>query len=176
MEDRKDIVYSNNYTKGEVIYTLKTLFSYLGIVALWAYLVHIYMDYGKWITLAISGMWILGAIGVLIIAEQRESTISETKNWILGYLAFLLVYRFVIQHISGYTSAQMSAALNINNSSVDGSSISRLIQSLLGTASVLTPLSYGMWMAKKFKTFKSRKTKHEELQKLKGFINERRSR
>lgn len=172
----KDLIYTNKLTKNEILYTLKVLFSYIGIITVWFAAAHIYMNFGKWIYIAVSGMWIAGAIGVFKIPEEREHTIKETKFAIIAYVLFLLLYRFVIQQVSGYSSGQMSASFGINISTVDGTTISRTLQGILVMVSVLTPIGFVLWIGQKFKTFRGRNTKHEELNELKGFKKDRRVR
>ena len=47
-----------------------------------------------------------------LIKDEREGTIRN-KMVILGYLAFLFLYRIVIQLVAPISSGQMGAALNI---------------------------------------------------------------
>ena len=177
MENNKDITYKHYKGKDEYIHILKILLAYAGIISLWILTVYIYKAFGeKWLLPAISVMWIMGAITSYKIPEERGATIKETKYAILGYCLLLLLYRWVLQKISPITSSELGSSLNISIPSASGVSASGLLQNLLIWVSLMVPIGYLIWCGKKFKVFRGRKTKEEELESLKGYSNKRRIR
>lgn len=178
MEDnKKDAVYTRTRSKDEIFYILKVILSFVGIVAVWLVTVKSYKTFGEmWLLPAVSIMWVMGAITSYVIAEDRESTIKETKFAILGYCLLLLVYRWVLQKVAPLTASQLGTALNISYSKTSGVAATGLLQNLLVWISLMIPIGYLIWCAQKFKVFKGRKTKEEELNKLKGFNKFRRKR
>ena len=118
-------MYRKNYvprSKGEITYTsqfgirqilpkLWNLLIYIGTFALWLYLDHAYYNFGSRIITPLTGaMWILGAVLALILPSQREEIIKHTKWFVLGYLAILFVYRYVIIIVSGVSADNLSAS------------------------------------------------------------------
>lgn len=173
----RDNIYSNIRTKDEYLFLIKTLLQYVGIVALWLFTVYTYKAFGStWLLPAISLMWIMGAITGYRIAEEREETIKETKFAVLGYCLLLLLYRWALQKIITVTSSQLGASLNISIPSASGMAAAGLLQNLLIWLSLMIPIGFLIWCGRKFKVFRGRKTKEEELQSLKGFNMDRRIR
>ena len=175
--EENDLVYTKVRNKDEYLHILKILFSYIGVVAIWLFTVHFYKSFGeKWLLPAISVMWIMGAITSLVIAEEREATIKQTKYAILSYSCLLILYKWVLQHIATVTSSQLGASLNVSISSASGVATSGLLQNLLVYLSVMVPIGFLIWCGQKFKVFKGRQTKIETIEKHKGFKNDRRIR
>lgn len=175
--EENDLIYSNARAKEEYLHVAKIFSSYIGLIMLWLFTVSTYKSFGeKWLLPAISLMWVMGAITSYVIAEDRDFTIKETKFAILGYCLFLLLYKWVLQHIVSVTSSQLGASLNIGTTSASGIAASSMLQNLLIWLSLMIPIGFVIWCAKKFKVFRGRKTKSEELKKLKGFNENRRVR
>ncbi len=166
---KPDLVYTHTISTHQVISNIKIILFYVFEMIFWMVVSKLYLNFGrKWITPAVSAMWIMGAVTAYFIKEERESTIRETKWSILGFLGFLFLYRAVIQLIAPISSEQMGAALNITIPAVSGMAASGLLQNILLIVSVMTPIGFLIWCAQKFKIYHGRATKHEAFQKIKG--------
>ena len=108
-------MYKKNYvpkSKGEMLYTSKigSLLIYIGTFVLWLYLNSVYYNFGTKIITPLTGaMWILGAVLAMLLPSQRQDIIKHTKWFVLGYLAILFVYRYVIMIVSGVSADNLSA-------------------------------------------------------------------
>lgn len=168
-ELRNDLVYSHNLTNLKLISGTKKLFFYAAILIFWLIVSKLYLNFGaKWIVPSISAMWIMGAVTTALVKEQREHTIKETKMAILALLAFLFMYRGVIQLIAPISSEQMGAALNINVPAASGMAILGVLQNILLIVSVMTPIGFLVWCAQKFKIYIGGSTKQEAFRRIKG--------
>jgi hypothetical protein len=166
---RPDIVYSNTMSSQQLISTIKIVLFYAFELVFWLIVSKMYAYFGnKWIVPSVSAMWIMGAITTFYIKEEKEATIKQTKWTVLGFLAFLFLYRGVIQLIAPISSEQMSAALNITIPAASGMAAAGMLQNILLIVSVMTPIGYLIWCAQKFKTYHGRATKQEAFQKIKG--------
>ena len=118
-------MYKRNYvprSKGEISYTSKfgirqmlpkvwSLLIYIGTFVLWLYLNSVYYNFGTKIITPLTGaMWILGAVLAILLPSQRQEIIKHTKWFVLGYLAILFVYRYVIMIVSGVSADNLSAS------------------------------------------------------------------
>lgn len=175
--ETKDLKYTSVLTKDEFAYIGKLFFSYILTILLWIYTVYVYKAWGTtWILPSVSAMWVMGAVTGYIIAEERESTIRQTKYAIIGYTLMLIMYRIVIQLVVPVTSSQMGASLNIGMTSASGMAAAGMLQNMLIWISIMVPVGFLGWCAQKFKVFRGRKTKQEEFNMLKGFDPNRRKR
>lgn len=166
---RPDVVYSHTYSSQQMIAYLKIILFYVFILAFWLFVAKMYRNFGTlWIIPSVSVMWFAGAITAWRVPDDRDATISQTKWTILGFVAFLLLYRGVIQIISPISSEQMSASLNINIPAASGLAAAGLLQNILMIVSVLTPLGFIIWCAQKFKTYHGRQTKSDAFKRIKG--------
>lgn len=136
----------------------------------WVIIAKSYMNFGsQWITPCVSAMWIAGAVVSILIPEQRESTISATKWFIAGYLGMLLIYRIAIHLLTPITPDQMSASLNISGTTSGGIAISNFIQNLLLIIAATGPITFLVYLGKKFVVYKGRSTKTEAFTRNKGY-------
>lgn len=175
--ETKDLKYTGVLTSDEMIYIGKLFFSYLLTIVLWVYTVYVYKAWGTtWILPSVSAMWVMGAVTAKIIAEDREGTIKQTKNAIIGYTLMLIMYRIVIQLVVPVTSSQMGASLNISTTSASGMAAAGMLQNMLIWISIMIPVGFLGWCGQKFKVFRGRNTKQQEFSKLKGFNEDRRRR
>lgn len=176
MEDKNgNLTYSNTRTKEEYFEILKLLTSYFITIGIWLFTIYIYKNFGRtWLLAGTSAMWIMGAITSFFIAGERDNTVKQTKLAILGYCLLLLLYRWVLQKISGINASSLSASLNISMSSTAGMAASGLLQNILIMISVMTPIGYLIWCGQKFKVFRITKTRKDELESLKNYKKGRR--
>ena len=166
---RPDLVYTNTMSTHQLISNIKTILFYVFELIVWMVVSRMYLNFGsKWIVPSVSAMWVMGAVTTFYIKEEREGTIRETKWTILGYLAFLFLYRIVIQLVAQVSSEQMGAALNITIPSVSGMAASGLLQNILLIVSVMTPIGFLIWCAQKFNTYQARATKQGAFKRIKG--------
>jgi len=166
---KPNLVYSNTISSRQIIEIVKIVLFYAFELVFWLVVAKLYMNFGtKWITPAVSAMWIMGAITTYFIREERESTIKETKWTILGFLAFLLLYKVVIGLIAPISSEQMGAALNITIPAASGMAAAGFLQNILWIVSVMTPIGFLVWCAQKFRVYHGRATKQEAFQRIKG--------
>lgn len=175
--ETKDLKYTGTLSRDEVLYIAKLFSSYIFTIILWIYTIYVYKAWGTtWILPSVSAMWVMGAVTSKIIAEEREGTIRQTKYAIIGYTLMLIMYRIVIQLVVPVTSSQMGASLNISTTSASGMAAAGMLQNMLIWISIMVPVGFLGWCAQKFKVFKGRNTKSQELNKLKGFVEDRRRR
>lgn len=166
---KPNLVYSNVFSMHQLVSTIKIVLFYAFELVLWLVVAKLYLNFGtKWITPAVSAMWLMGAVTTYLIREEREGTIKETKWAILGFLAFLLLYRIVINLIASISSEQMGAALNITIPAASGMAAAGFLQNILWIVSVMTPIGFLVWCAQKFRVYHGRATKQEAFQKIKG--------
>lgn len=166
---RPDIVYTHTMSSHQLISSIKKILFYVVELVFWMVVSRLYLNFGtKWIVPSVSAMWIMGAVTTYFIKEEREGTIRETKWTILGFLAFLFMYRIVIQLVAPISSEQMGAALNITIPSVSGMAASGLLQNILLIVSVMTPIGFLIWCAQKFKNYHARATKQDAFERTKG--------
>lgn len=166
---KPNIVYSNIYSKQQIVSTVKIVLFYAFELVLWLIVAKLYLNFGtKWITPAVSAMWVMGAVTTYFIKEEREAMIKETKWTILGFLGFLFLYRGVIGLVSSITSEQMGAALNITMPAASGMAAAGFLQNILWIVSVMTPIGFLVWCGQKFRVYHGRATKQEAFQRIKG--------
>lgn len=175
--ETKDLKYTGVLSGDEIKYIGKLFSSYILTIILWIYTINVYKAWGTtWILPSVSAMWIMGAVTARIIAEERESTIKQTKYAIIGYTLMLIMYRIVIQLVVPVTSSQMGASLNISSTSASGMAAAGMLQNMLIWISIMVPVGFLGWCAQKFKVYRGRNTKAQEFEKLKGFNANRRRR
>ena len=108
---RDEISYTSKFGLRDMLPKLWNLLVYIGTFALWLYLDSAYYNFGSKIITPLTGaMWILGAVLALLLPSQREEIIKHTKWFVLGYLALLFVYRYVIIIVGGVTADNLSAS------------------------------------------------------------------
>lgn len=159
----------HRFASPKLYLALKTLTTYGALLLLWIWIVGMYAKFGTvWIKLAVTLMWIGGAVGVWGIPEERESTVKETKWAVFGYLVFLLVYRLVIVKFSEFSPDEVGVALGVNVPVAAAASALGFIQNLLMIVSILVPVGFLIWIGQKFKVQQGKKRKDEAFAKLKG--------
>lgn len=167
---RPDLVYSNVLTSYHIKMYSKTIFIYAFELILWIIISKLYLNFGnKWIIPSVSAMWVMGAITTFFIKEEKQGTIKETRNAILGYLCFLFLYRCVIQLIAPISSEQMGASLNITVPAASGLATAGLLQNILIIVSVMTPVGFLIWCGQKFKNYTAQETKQDAFKNMKGY-------
>ena len=112
-------------SKGEMLYTssfgfrdiwpkLWNLVIYISTYALWLYLDSAYYNFGSKIITPLTGaMWIVGAVLAILLPSQKQDIIKHTKWFVLGYLAILFIYRYVIILVSGVSAENLSASCSV---------------------------------------------------------------
>lgn len=169
---RSDPTYTSHMHSHRLVAQLGVVLFYVAELVLWLFVARLYLNFGtKWIIPSVSMMWILGAATCAIIKEERESIVKETKWFILGFLAFLLLYRVVIQLVGSISSDQMAAALNITVPGVGGMAMTGFLQTTLLFASIMGPVGYLIYCAQKFVFYTRRHTKEEALKSLQDIRN-----
>lgn len=172
--NRKDVVSYSNTMSNELLKKniIKILLYGLELI-LWIVVVKLYANFGvKWVVPSTSAMWIFGAITAFFVKEEQENTVKSTKITIAGYLLFLLLYRFIIEKISGLSSAEIAISLGINITQAAGVAMSSWLQNILLITSVMTPAGFLIWCAQKFKTFHGRERKSDAFDRIKDIRKE----
>ncbi|MFE8700968.1 hypothetical protein ACFYKX_10100 [Cytobacillus sp. FJAT-54145] len=159
----------HSHSKAKLYLVGKILLTYVALIVLWLWLVHMYAAFGQgWIKFAVGIMWIAGAVAVWGVPEDREQTIKETKWAVAGYLLFLLIYRVVIVKFSQFSPDEVGVALGVNVPVSSATSALGFIQNMLMIISILTPVGFCIWVAQKFKVHQGGKKKDEAFVKYKN--------
>lgn len=172
--NRKQVVTYTNTMSNELLkkHIIKIIVYGLELL-LWIIVSRLYSNFGiKWIVPSVSAMWVMGAITAFFVKEEQENTVKTTKNAVAGYLLFLLLYRFIIQRVSGISSEEIALSLGINVTQAAGMAISSWLQNILLLTSVMTPAGYLIWCAQKFKTFSGRERKSDAFDRIKDIRKE----
>lgn len=174
-------MYKKNYvprSKGELSYTSKfgirdmlpkigSLLIYTGTFVLWLYLHSAYYNFGSKIITPLTGaMWILGAILALLLPSQRQEIIKHTKWFVLGYLAILFVYRYVIMIVSGVSADNLSASFGQSVASSSGAAILGWLQNLLWIIAITYPVGYFIFQGKKVPQFFGTRSKNKAIREI----------
>lgn len=159
----------HKHTSPKIYLVSKTLLTYIGLLAMWAWTVNLYATFGQgWIQFAVGLMWVAGAVGVWGIPEEREGTIKETKWAVFGYLAFLLIYRIVIVKFSQFSPDEVGVALGVNVPVPSAASALGFVQNILMIVSILVPVGFALWIGQKFNVQRGRQKKDDAFVKYKG--------
>jgi len=151
------------------IANLKIIGFYVAVVIFWLLIASVYRGFGRgWLIPAVSIMWLSGAVTSYVAQNDQENTLRETRWVILGFLSFLLIYRSILPLIVPLTSAQMSAALDLNIPAVSGTAIAGTLQTILLLTSVLTPVGYLIWCGQKIRQYHGRRTRQNMFEQIKG--------
>lgn len=165
---RPDLIYTHTMSRKQIVSSVRKVLFYVFELVFWMVVSKMYANFGsKWIVPAVSAMWIMGAITTFFIREEKEGTVKETKWAVLGFLAFLFLYRLVIQLVAPISSEQMGEALNITIPTVSGMAASGLLQNILLIVSIMTPIGFLIWCAQKFKVYQGRATKQGAFDRIK---------
>ena len=121
---------------------------------------------------AASLMWIAGAAVALKIPSQRKSTLNETHAAVTGYLAGLMLLKWLIGVAATTSSEQLMATYSQALPVSTGSTISGFLQSMLWILSFMTPITFLTLQAKKFITFRRTSAKNKVMEQIRG-IRER---
>ena len=106
------------------------------------------------------------------IPSQRKSTLTETYAAVAGYLAGLLLLKWLIGIAATTSSEQLMATYSQALPISTGSTISGFLQSMLWILAFMTPLTFLAMQGKKFFTFRRTKAKNKVMEQIRG-IRER---
>ena len=174
-------MYKRNYvpkSKGEISYTSKfgirqmlpkvwSLLIYIGTFVLWLYLNSVYYNFGTKIITPLTGaMWILVAVLAILLPSQRHEIIKHTKWFVLGYLAILFVYRYVIMIVSGVSADNLSASFGQAVASSSGAAILGWLQNLLWIIAITYPVGYFVFQGKKLPQFFGTRSKNKAIREI----------
>ena len=161
-------------SKGEMLYTsnvgfkdiwpkLWNLTIYLITYGLWLYLDAAYYNFGAKIITPLTGaMWIVGAILAIMLPSQKQDIIKHTKWFVLGYLASLFVFRYVIINVSGVSAENLSASF----ASSSGAAILGWLQNLLWIIAITYPIAYFVFQGKKVPQFFGTRSKNRAIREI----------
>lgn len=167
--EQLNAIYEHKHTSPKVYLTMKVFASYIALFLLASWTVSLFAIFGRgWIQFAVSLMWIIGGIGVWKMPETRDTTLKETKWAVLGYLVFLLAYRFVIAKFSQFSPDAVGASLGVNMPVSSASAALGFFQNILMIISVGVPIGYMIWMGQKFKIHHGKLAKDKAFEKYKG--------
>ncbi len=96
------------------------------------------------------GMWVSAAVAASMVREQAVAIAQRVKWVILGWMGFLLAYRFVITRLSNISSAQMGAALGINVPQASAMAGIGWATDMLFVILIGVPIYYEWWLAQTF--------------------------
>ena len=111
-------------------------------------------------------MWIVGAVLALLLPSQREEIIKHTKWFVLGYLAVLFIYRYVIIIVAGVSADNLSAAFGQAVASSSGTAILGWLQNLLWIIAITYPVTYFIFQGKKVPQFFGTKSKNKAIREI----------
>lgn len=111
-------------------------------------------------------MWILGAVLALLLPSQRQEIIKHTKWFVLGYLAILFVYRYVIMIVSGVSADNLSASFGQSVASSSGAAILGWLQNLLWIIAIKYPVGYFIFQGKKVPQFFGTRSKNKAIREI----------
>lgn len=172
-QERPDIAYKNDLSKAQLWESVKIAGQYVVIVALWFFLIHVYLSFGKWIGVSIGAMWVLGAFACWWLPEEREYLIKDTKYWIFYFLLFLGAYRFAMQHLVQITPEQVQASLDVPIPAASGETAIGLLETGLFILLFTVPLGFATWVVQHMKRLRVGMTKREKFRQLRGSHDER---
>lgn len=177
-------MYSKKYvprSKGEMLYItgfgmrdiwpkLRNLIIYLATYGLWLFLDNSYYNFGSKIITPLTGaMWIMGAILAILLPSQKQDIIKHTKWFVLGYLAILFVYRYVIIIVGGVSAENLSASFGQAVAVSSGTAILGWLQNLLWIIAITYPIAYFVFQGKKVAQFFGTRSKNRAVREIRDF-------
>lgn len=173
MQERPHIAYQNDLSRPQIWSGLKTAGQYIVLIALWFYIMQVYLSFGKWIGLSVGIMWVLGALSAWWLPEEREFLIKDTKYWIFYYLLFLGGYRFAMQHLVEITPEQVQASLDVPIPAASGLTAIGFLETGLFIVLFTVPMGFAVWMVQHMKRFRIGMSKREKFRELRASHDER---
>lgn len=164
---KDEIIYTDSLSVREMGKKMLTLLIYIGTFGLWLYLHHAYYNFGSKIITPLTGaMWIVGAVLALLLPSQRLEIIKHTKWFVLGYLAILFIYRYVIMLVSGVSAENLSASFGQSVAASSGTAILGWLQNLLWIISITYPVGYFIFQGKKVPQFFGTRSKNRAVREI----------
>lgn len=162
-----EIAYSTKFGVRQILPKLWNLAIYITTFALWLYLDSAYYNFGAKIITPLTGaMWIVGAVIALVLPSQREEVIKHTKWFVLGYLAILFVYRYVIIFVGGVSADNLSASFGQSVAASSGAAILGWLQNLLWIIAITYPIGYFIFQGKKIPQFFGTRSKNRAIREI----------
>lgn len=166
-KSNNEIVYHSKVTSKDILPKVFTIIVYVFSFALWMYLNKAYYNFGSnIITPFTAAMYIVGAFFAILLPSQRKETVNQTKWFVLGYLGFLFLYKFVIAAVGGVSSDSLAAAFNQSLPSTTGTAISGWLQNLLWIIAITYPISFFTMQAKKIPQFIKTRNKGQAIRQI----------
>ena len=162
-----EMLYSTNFGVRDIWPKLWNLTIYLATYGLWLFLDSAYYNFGSKIITPLTGaMWIVGAVLAILLPSQRKDIIKHTKWFVLGYLAILFIYRYVIMIVSGVSAENLSASFGQAVASSSGTAILGWLQNLLWIIAITYPIAYFVFQGKKVPQFFGTRSKNRAIREI----------
>ena len=166
-KSNNEIVYHSRVSSQDIWPKIFAIVVYACSFILWMYLDKAYYNFGSnIITPLTAAMYIVGAIFAVLLPSQKKETINHTKWFVLGYLAIMFVYKFVIVAVGGVSSDSLAAAFNQSLPATTGTAISGWLQNLLWIISITYPITFFTFQAKKIPQFIKAKSKNQAIRQI----------
>lgn len=162
-----ELVYHSKVTAQDIWPKVFAFFVYAASFVLWMYLDKAYYNFGsKIITPLTAAMYVVGAVFAILLPSQRKETTNHTKWFVLGYLAIMFVYKFVIAAIGGVSSDSLAAAFNQSLPVTTGTAIAGWLQNLLWIIAITYPIGFFTMQAKKIPQFIKARNKNQAIRQI----------
>lgn len=162
-----ELVYHTRVTGKDIWPKVFALVVYICSFVLWMYLDKTYYNFGsKIITPMVAAMYVVGAFFAILLPSQRKETVNHTKWFVLGYLAIMFVYKFVIAAVGGITADNLAAAFNQAIPTTSGTAISGWLQNLLWIIAITYPIGFFTMQAKKIPQFIKTRSKAQAIRQI----------
>lgn len=162
-----ELTYRGKFGLRRIMPKLLNAAIYIITFALWLYLNDKYYNFGSHIITPLTGgMWIVGAILALLLPSQRTEIIKHTKWFVLGYLAILFVYRYVIILVSDVSADNLSASFGHTVAASSGTAILGWLQNLLWIIVITYPIGYFIFQGKKLPQFFGTRSKNRAVREI----------
>ena len=100
------------------------------------------------------------------ITSEFRHEIEDTKWFVLGYLALLFVYRYVIIIVGGVTADNLSASFGQTVAASSGTAILGWLQNLLWIIAITYPIGYFIFQGKKIPQFFGTRSKNRAIREI----------
>jgi len=152
---KEHITYKQNMSATELKKYLKAIGMPVFIFLLGNYTIIENGDVGyKFIAPMIAIMWIVAAVCAIWVTPQRGNIIRETFATIGCYCLSLLVFRFLMEIVSGVSPQMLMASFDTPITVTQGSTIPGYLNHAYWLISVLTPIGFVGVQVKKIFSFK----------------------
>lgn len=166
-KSNNELVYHSTVSSKDIWPKVFAILVYLLSFGLWMYLDKAYYNFGSnIITPLTAAMYIVGAAFAILLPSQRKETVNHTKWFVLGYLAIMFVYKFVIAAVSGVSSDSLAAAFNQSLPTTTGTAISGWLQNLLWIIAITYPIGFFTMQAKKIPQFIKARSKNRAIREI----------